>query len=1144
MIRSRRRRGLVVLALTAAAAIGSTSANALVGHAVAGPKPIAGATPSVVSEGRAQDQGRHDGSAVFRVNVGLGVRASAKLDTLIRAASTPGSPDYGHYLTNDEYMASYAPTDADVQAVTSWLRGQGLEVLGISPNNLLVRTQGRVSQLEHAFGVTINNYTDNGRAFHANDHDPIVPAGLNVNWVSGLSDYNVYKPFKSAVTCEVNPPNKCGFDGGDFRSGYDVVGDGTGQTLGFTLWGRHLAQGDYDGYAAATGNPKITIGAAGDNGLDFVDVDGSSSISNTDNEVALDTEIAHGVAPGIHETYWLGKDNSDSTLEDVLSAAESSSLTVISNSWGCDGCGIDSTMDNILQAGAAKGQTFYFSTGDNGASVGRSRPAVSPYVVAVGGTSLNIDGSGNWSSETGWSGSGGGCENGEARPPWQTGISGELVFPSSPCTGRAEPDVAANAAIGTYLFFDGAESCCTGGTSLSAPIWAAASVIWNKHNAATGRPGIGFAAPVIYGVANDATTYANDFHDITSGNNGFAAGTGWDEVTGWGSPDFNKLFNNLADITYTGPLQASKGDSITLSGTLLDKGASTPVVGRTIFFAAGLDSCSAVTDSSGHASCPITVSTSPGHYSVIAAFGGDAAYVAASVTKPFTVIHIPTTLAYTGPASAAVGDSVTLSATLTDSGALPVPAEPIVFALGTQSCTGTTNGSGQASCAITISQHPGAYTVNVSFAGDATYNPSSTTAAFTIIKATPTLTTSAPATSLDGQPTFDTALLAGGANPGGSVTFKVYGPNDTTCANPPAFPPTTTAVVGDGSYPSAPVTPFAMPGFYRWVASYSGDIDNNAVTTICGAADETVNVLPAANLTITKTDDAPGGHVLQGQQLTYTIGVSNSGPDPAENVQVTDTIPATTVFAGASTGCVNSAGTVTCSLGTVGVGSGNAKSAQIVVLVVAATTPISNSATVSTTTANTNPIHTATDSTIVDPACTTTLTGKVAGSLVVASGQGLCLNGATVGGSITVKAGGALTSNASTINGSVSTSGARALTLCSTKVSGAVKADGTIGMVRLGDDDDTPACAGDTIGGAVSAQSNLGGIELFGSTISGSVLLVGNHGASPLSEDKTPEVEANTVSASLSCSGNVPGVTNDAQINTVHGARSGQCVGL
>ena len=417
-------------------------------------------------------------------------------------------------------------------------------------------------------------------------------------------------------------------------------------------------------------------------------------------------------------------------------------------------------------------------------------------------------------------------------------------------------------------------------------------------------------------------------------------------------------------------------------------------------------------------------------------------------------------------------------------------------------------------------------------------------AATTPVKATPTLTTTAPATSLDGQPMFDTALLAGGVSPGGSMTFTVYGPNDTTCSNPPAFPPMTTPVSGDGSYPSAPVTPFAKPGLYRWVASYSGDTNNNAVTTLCGAANETVNVLPAANLTITKTDDAPGGHVLQGQQLTYTIGVSNSGPDPAENVQVTDTIPATTVFAGASPGCVNAAGTVTCSLGTVGVGSGSAKSAQIVVLVVGSTTPISNSATVSTTTANTNPIHTATDGTIVDQACTTTLTGKVAGSLVVPSGEALCLNGATVGGSITVRAGGALTSNVSTINGSVSTTGARALTLCATTVSGAIKANGTIDMVRIGDDDYTPACAGGKVGGSVSAQNNQGGVELFGNTITGSVLLSGNHGASPLSEDKTPEVEANTVSASLSCTSNIPGVTNDAQPNTVHGARSGQCVGL
>ena len=87
-------------------------------------------------------------------------------------------------------------------------------------------------------------------------------------------------------------------------------------------------------------------------------------------------------------------------------------MKVISNSWGCDGCSTDPNMDNTLQAGAATGQTFYFSSGDSGASVGRSRPADSPYVTAVGGTNLTTDGSGNWSSENAWSGSGGGCENG------------------------------------------------------------------------------------------------------------------------------------------------------------------------------------------------------------------------------------------------------------------------------------------------------------------------------------------------------------------------------------------------------------------------------------------------------------------------------------------------------------------------------------------------------------------------------------------------------------------------------------------------------------------------------------------------------------------------------------------------------------
>src|SRR4029077_4461247 len=131
---------------------------------------------------------------------------------------------------------------------------------------------------------------------------------LNVSWVSGLSNFDVFKP---AITCEVNAPNKCGYDGGDFRSAYNVIGNGNGQTIGFTLWGEPLPQSDYNGYANATGTTVLTVGGSGDDGLNFIQVDGATTESDTDVEVALDTQIAHGVAPGSHLTYWLGHDNSN-----------------------------------------------------------------------------------------------------------------------------------------------------------------------------------------------------------------------------------------------------------------------------------------------------------------------------------------------------------------------------------------------------------------------------------------------------------------------------------------------------------------------------------------------------------------------------------------------------------------------------------------------------------------------------------------------------------------------------------------------------------------------------------------------------------------------------------------------------------------
>ncbi len=697
---------------------GARSAQAAVGGA-------SGNTPPPVAHGRASLRGHHDAESSLRVNVGLAVRNSHQLDALIKAASTPGNPGYGHYLTDAQYMATYAPTPGEVQAAKAWLASRGLKVTGVSRDHLLLHVRATAGHAERAFGVTINDYRYNGRDFYSNDRDPTIPADLHVQHVSGLSNYDVYRP---AVA------SNGGLEGSDFRTAYDITGDGKGQTIGFTLWGRELPQSDYDGYAAATGTTKLTIGGTGDDGLDFIQVDGAST-TNSDGEIALDTQVAHAVAPSIHETYWLGVDNSGTTLEDVINDAANSGLAVISNSFECDNCSIDANEETSFQHAASVGTTFYFSSGDNGASAGRSYPAVSQYVVAVGGTNLNLDASSNWSSETAWSGSGGGCDNAEPRPSWQTGIGTTQTWGSPPtnCTGRAEPDVSADSNTCAYVYVNGADSCFIG-TSLSAPLWAAMATIWNNNNAASGRPGLGFSAPLIYALANDPTDYANDFHDITSGSNGFNAATGWDEATGWGTPDFDKLSNNLADINYTGPTSANHGDTITLSASLTDRGTPNGLSGRTITFAAAGETCTGTTNASGNAACSVTINDAPGHYSVIAVFAGDAGYKAVSTTSPFTVLHIPTTVTYTGPTTGDYDDLVTLSGTLTDnSDSKGIGGEALTFTLGAESCTATTDSSGAASCSVTPLDKPGPYTVSVSFAGDEpTYEPSSASAAFSV----------------------------------------------------------------------------------------------------------------------------------------------------------------------------------------------------------------------------------------------------------------------------------------------------------------------------------------------------------------------------------------------------------------------------
>src|SRR5205085_1155076 len=126
----------------------------------------------------------------------------------------------------------------------------------------------------------------------------------------------------------------------------------------------------------------------------------------------------------------------------------------------------------------------------------------------------------------------------------------------------------------------------------------------------------------------------------------------------------------------------------------------------------------------------------------------------------------------------------------------------------------------------------------------------------TVNKATPGLTTTASGPVTVGAAIHDTAHLTGGFAPlGGTVSFSVYAPGDTTCQTPLTPAPTSATVNGAGHYDSGNFTTTAV-GYYRWIAHYSGDAKNNAVDTACNDDNESSTVNPAGPTIETTQDPA------------------------------------------------------------------------------------------------------------------------------------------------------------------------------------------------------------------------------------------------------------------------------------------------
>ncbi|MGD0829830.1 MAG: S53 family peptidase [Terracidiphilus sp.] len=521
-----------------------------------------------VINGQAQSTGRLPSAQVLQLDVVLPLRDQAGLDSFLTELYNPASPSYRHFLTVPEFTARFGPTEANYDAVVRLMAADGLSVVGGSRDGMNVQVKGSVSDIETAFHINLLTYRHptEDRDFYAPDREPTVDLPFQLWHISGLDNYSIPHPMfekKSdyAAAHGISPDEvvshattgsgpSASFLGSDMRAAYygGTALTGAGQNLGlFEYLGTDLADlTTYYKNVGKTNTVPITLLSTDGTSTSCLDTRAGGECDDT--EQTLDMTQALGMAPGLASlVMYIG-----STDTAIISAMTTHNPlpTTIGCSWGWTPAD-PTTLNPYFQKMAAQGQNFFAASGDSSTWSSRNEawPADNAYVVSVGGTDLiTASAAGPWKSETAWVDSGGGISPDRiAIPSWQQ-LSGVINSSNKGSTTlRNGPDVSANANFTFYTCAD-QKACLAneyGGTSFAAPMWAGYTALVNQQLVANGDATIGFLDPLIYPIGV-SSSYDTDFHDITSGKSGsYSAVTGYDLVTGWGSPNGQALINAL-----------------------------------------------------------------------------------------------------------------------------------------------------------------------------------------------------------------------------------------------------------------------------------------------------------------------------------------------------------------------------------------------------------------------------------------------------------------------------------------------------------------------------------------------------------------------------------------------------------------------
>jgi kumamolisin len=510
----------------------------------------------------------------------LGVRRRKRvpdlsnLDNKLPAART--------YMTREQLASEYGSDPKAVQSIEAYAKAHKLVVTHSEPASARLGLAGTVADVSAAFGVTLFDYTHPTLGeFHARTGPVHVPPDLvgAITGVFGLNNHRVLRRTRRTPRLEAPDPTSAPrpwFIPTELAAIYAFpTADAQGECLALLEFGGGVDASDAAAYFQQINLPAPSINVVA---VDGVSTDPSADPDST-GEVMLDVDVAGSLAGNAKLVVYFSTFD-EKGLIDCLSAVINDSVndpSVISISWGWDEnqafnnsgvvwspAAIAHCNESFLAA-AQLGVTTCVSTGDDGSEAqmrdGRAHvnfPASSPFVMAVGGTTLHVRKNSRgathitevtWNDGPGGGGTGGGVSDVTPAPTWQAGKVVPSINPGN-FAGRAIPDVAANADPATgYLTMSGGKMQIVGGTSASAPLWAS---LVTRLNAIMGVRAGNFNA-LLYsnfgpnGVLRDITVGDNDTEGMLNGQ--YPAGPGWDACTGWGAPDGGKLLAALQGAT-------------------------------------------------------------------------------------------------------------------------------------------------------------------------------------------------------------------------------------------------------------------------------------------------------------------------------------------------------------------------------------------------------------------------------------------------------------------------------------------------------------------------------------------------------------------------------------------------------------------